>query len=68
MKRIDAKLGAKLVALVAERTKLRAEWKANRRKQIQLQIKLDRATTALAKAVGLEALLEFGREPHKSIS
>ena len=58
MNRIEAKLGTKLVALISKREKLRAEWKANRAEQIQLQIKLDRLTTELAKAVGFEALLE----------
>jgi hypothetical protein len=58
----------KIDALIVERRKLRAQWRANRREQIRLQIQLDRATTALMKATGLEALLEFDRGSHKSIS
>ena len=42
-----------VAALVAERRKLQAEYAANTRVRIKLQIKLDN----LAKAVGLEALL-----------
>jgi hypothetical protein len=49
----------KIDALVAERRKLFAQWRANRRAQIKLQHQLDQATTELAKVVGLEALLEF---------
>jgi hypothetical protein len=41
--------------LIAERRKLFAQWRTNRRSQIQIRLK---ATTDLAKAVGLEALLD----------
>ena len=54
MKRINAKQGARLVALIAERRKLVAEYRRNRRRRIQLQHQLDEATTQLAAAVGLE--------------
>lgn len=46
-------------ALVVERRQLRAEWRANQRAQFKLQHRLDQLTTELAKAVGLEALLDW---------
>ena len=55
----------KVDVLIAERRKLRAAYKANRAEQIQLQIKLDKVTSALVRAVGLEALLDFGCERRK---
>ena len=53
-----AKKRTDITALIAEREKLRAEWHTNRQARIKLEIKLDRATTNLAKAVGLEPPLD----------
>jgi hypothetical protein len=49
----DAKLGAKLVALVAKRNKLMAEYAANKRVRIKLQCDLDRLTSRIARLTGL---------------
>ena len=45
----------RVAALVAERRKLKAQWVENRQSRFKLQHKLDRATTKLARASGLEA-------------
>ena len=50
--------GHKIEMLIREREKLRAKWKANQKECFKLQCDLDRATTALMKATGLEALLD----------
>jgi hypothetical protein len=47
----------KLEKLIDERNKLKAEWQANRKERGRIEMRLDRLTTDLSKAVGLEALL-----------
>jgi hypothetical protein len=54
MKRIDAKRGVRLVTLVAERNKLKAEYAANTRVRRKLQCDLDRLTTKIAELTGLD--------------
>ena len=49
----------KIDALVSERRKLSAQWCANRREQIRLQHQLDRATTKLMRATGLEHEMSY---------
>ena len=45
----------RVAALVAERRKLKVRWDTNQQSRFKLQHKLDRATTKLARATGLEA-------------
>ena len=52
------KTGTRLEKLIAEREKLRVEWQANRKERGRIEMRLNRCTTNLAKAVGLEALLD----------
>jgi hypothetical protein len=44
--------------LIAEREKLRIAWQANRKQRGKIEMRLDKLTTDLSKAVGLEALLD----------
>jgi hypothetical protein len=48
----------KLEKLIDERNKLKAAWQANRKERGRIEMKLDRCTTNLSKAAGLEALLD----------
>ena len=48
----------KIEALIAEREKLRIAWQANRKERGKIEMRLDKLTTDLSKAVGLEALLD----------
>jgi uncharacterized protein (DUF3084 family) len=50
--------GKRIERLIAEREKLRIEWQANRKERGRIEMRLDRATTNLSKACGLEALLD----------
>jgi hypothetical protein len=50
--------GKKIEALIAEREKLRIAWQANRKERGKIEMRLDKLTTDLSKAVGLEALLD----------
>jgi hypothetical protein len=58
-KKPNGKLGPKLIALIEERTKLKAEYAANTAARLRLQHKLDRSTTQLAQMADLESLLDF---------
>jgi hypothetical protein len=62
MKKRNGQLGPRLVGLIAERRKLKVKWEANRKECAAIQCRLDQLTTALAKAVGLEACLIGNRQ------
>ena len=53
MKRLNGKLGAKLVRLIAQRERLMVEYTANTRARHKLQCDLDRLTK-IAELAGLE--------------
>jgi hypothetical protein len=50
--------GKRIEMLIAERDKLRIAWQANRKERGKIEMRLDKLTTDLARAVGLEALLD----------
>jgi hypothetical protein len=57
--------GKRIEMLIAERDKLRIAWQANRKERGKIEMRLDKLTTDLSKAVGLEALLDPVNWPPK---
>jgi hypothetical protein len=50
--------GKRIEMLIAERERLRIAWQANRKERGKIEMRPDKLTTDLSKAVGLEALLD----------